>query len=173
MTNGEWGQPWQPSALCSELPTVANIQHGVTGADAPALGQAVSSEGRTVQSHKRKGAGHEGELKIFRFGCPCETIAVAVAEPDGEVRSLGTIPNSFISCASSASITWEFNASRWRPDFSSHLFASVKLELVKKIVYIAGEASILNSTRVIPVGELALGQSSLHAEREANSRAPQ
>ncbi len=27
--------------------------------------------GGTVQSHKRKGAGHEGEGTISRFGCPC------------------------------------------------------------------------------------------------------
>jgi transposase len=53
----------------------------------------VSSEGRAVQSHKRKGAGHEGKVTIFGFGCPRRTIAVAIAEPDGEVRSLGTILN--------------------------------------------------------------------------------
>ena len=53
----------------------------------------MSSKGRTVQSHKRKGAGHEGEVTIFRFGCPCREDRRAIAEPDGEVRSLGTIPN--------------------------------------------------------------------------------
>jgi len=39
------------------------------------------------------GTGHEREVTIFGFGCPRRTIAVAVAEPDGEVRSLGTIAN--------------------------------------------------------------------------------
>ena len=33
------------------------------------------------------------EGTIFGFRCHAETIAVAIAEPDGEVRSLGTIPN--------------------------------------------------------------------------------
>jgi transposase len=37
-----------------------------------------------------EGAGHEGEVTI---SVHAETIAVAIAEPDGEVRSLGTIPN--------------------------------------------------------------------------------
>ncbi len=47
----------------------------------------------TVQSHKRRGTGHEGKGTIFVFGCPCGDDAVAVAEADGEVRSLGTIAN--------------------------------------------------------------------------------
>ena len=54
----------------------------------------MSSEGRTVQSHERKGAGHAGKVTIFWvWNVHAETIAVAIAEPDGEVRSLGTIPN--------------------------------------------------------------------------------
>jgi hypothetical protein len=54
----------------------------------------VGSEGRTAQSHKRKGAGHLKEkLRCLGLDVHAETIAVAVAEPDGEVRSLGTIPN--------------------------------------------------------------------------------
>ena len=52
-----------------------------------------TAEGRTVQSHKRKGAGHEGKVTILGLDVHAETIAVAVAEPEGEVRSLGTIPN--------------------------------------------------------------------------------
>ena len=39
-----------------------------------------------------------------------------LAKPDGMRR-----PVSFISCASSTSITWEPTASRRRPAFSSHL----------------------------------------------------
>jgi transposase len=40
-----------------------------------------------------EGSGHEGEVTIFGFDVHAETIAAAIAEPDGEVRSLGTIPN--------------------------------------------------------------------------------
>jgi transposase len=52
----------------------------------------VSSEGRTAQSHKRKGAGHEGKITFLGLDVHAVTIAVAIAEPDGEVRGLGTIP---------------------------------------------------------------------------------
>jgi hypothetical protein len=38
------------------------------------------------------GAGYENRT-IYRSGCLRATIAVAVAEPDGEVRSIGVIPN--------------------------------------------------------------------------------
>ena len=47
----------------------------------------------TVQSHKRRGTGHAEKGTIFGFDVHAETIAVAVAEQDGEVRSLGVIPN--------------------------------------------------------------------------------
>lgn len=50
-------------------------------------------KGRTVQSHKRKGAGHEGEATILCLDVHAKTITVAVAEPDDEVRILGTTPN--------------------------------------------------------------------------------
>lgn len=33
------------------------------------------------------------EVRLLGLDVLAETIAVAVAEPDGEVRSLGTIPN--------------------------------------------------------------------------------
>ena len=49
--------------------------------------------GCTVQSHKRRGAGHEGRLRVLDLDVHAETIAVAVPAPEGEVRSLGTIPN--------------------------------------------------------------------------------
>ena len=46
-----------------------------------------------VQSHKRKEPVNE-ESKVCRFGCPCgDDCGVAVAEQNGEVRSLGVIPN--------------------------------------------------------------------------------
>jgi transposase len=50
-------------------------------------------EGSTVQSHKRRGTGHEGQGTILGLDVHAETIAVAIAEADGEVRSLGTIAN--------------------------------------------------------------------------------
>ena len=57
------------------------------------MGEAVIQDRNTVQSHKRRGTGHEGKATFFGFDVHAETIAVAVAEPDGEVRSLGTIAN--------------------------------------------------------------------------------
>jgi len=50
-------------------------------------------EGSTVQSHKRRGPGHENKVRFLGLDVHAETIAVAIAEPDGEVRSLGTIAN--------------------------------------------------------------------------------
>jgi transposase len=50
-------------------------------------------ERSTVQSHKRRGTGHEKQGTILGLDVHAETIAVAIAEPDGEVRSLGTIAN--------------------------------------------------------------------------------
>ena len=47
----------------------------------------------TVQSHKRRGTGHERKSTIFGLDGHAETITVAVAEPDGELRSLGAIAN--------------------------------------------------------------------------------
>src|SRR5260370_36365620 len=47
----------------------------------------------TVQSHKRKGTVMKEKVRFLGLDVHAETIAVAVAEPDGEVRSLGTIAN--------------------------------------------------------------------------------
>src|SRR4030088_747499 len=47
----------------------------------------------TTQSHKRKGTGSMKKVRFLGLDVHAETIAVAVAEPDGEVRSLGVIPN--------------------------------------------------------------------------------
>jgi transposase len=47
----------------------------------------------TVQSHKRRGTGHEENSTILGLDVHADTIAVAIAEPDGSVRSLGTIAN--------------------------------------------------------------------------------
>ena len=47
----------------------------------------------TAQSHKRRGTGHEENSTILGMDVHAETIAVAVAELDGSVRSLGTIAN--------------------------------------------------------------------------------
>ena len=46
----------------------------------------------TTQSHKRKGTGPMKKVRFLGLDVHAETIAVAVAEPDGEVRSLGIIP---------------------------------------------------------------------------------
>jgi hypothetical protein len=67
----------------------------MTGADTLTVGWAVSSEGRTAQSHKRKEPVMKEKLRFLGLDVHSETIAVAVAEPDGEVRSLGMIPNRF------------------------------------------------------------------------------
>ena len=50
-------------------------------------------DGSTVQSHKRRGAGHESKVRFLGLNVHAATIAVAVAEPDGSVRSLGTMAN--------------------------------------------------------------------------------
>ena len=47
----------------------------------------------TAQSHKRRGTGHAKEGRFWGLDVHAETIAVAVVEQDGEVRSLGVIPN--------------------------------------------------------------------------------
>src|SRR5438093_13298221 len=47
---------------------------------------------KAVQSHKREEPVYE-ENKIVGLDVHAETIAVAVAEQDGEIRSLGMIPN--------------------------------------------------------------------------------
>ena len=49
------------------------------------------TELNTDQSHKKSGAGHEGQVTILRLYVHAETIAVIVAEADDEVRSLATI----------------------------------------------------------------------------------
>jgi transposase len=46
-----------------------------------------------MQSHKRKGTGSMKKVRFLGLDVHAETIAVAIAEPDGEVRSLGIIPN--------------------------------------------------------------------------------
>jgi hypothetical protein len=56
----------------------------------------------TVQSHKRRGTGHEENSTILGLDVHAETITVAVAEPDGSVRSLGTIANRAESILSRA-----------------------------------------------------------------------
>jgi hypothetical protein len=63
--------------LCHSPSFDDNSQYGVTGTDALTVGQAVSSEGRTAQ----------------RFGCPRGDGRRCHCGADGEVRSLGTIPN--------------------------------------------------------------------------------
>src|SRR5437660_11159995 len=50
--------------------------------------------GRPVaQSYKRKEPVVKKDIRFVGLDLHAETVAVAVAEPDGEVRSLGVIPN--------------------------------------------------------------------------------
>ena len=71
-----------------------NSQYGVTGADAADRG--LSCE-RPKDAQFRATSGREPvmkeKLRFLGLDVHAETIAVAVAEPEGEVRSLGTIPN--------------------------------------------------------------------------------
>ena len=48
---------------------------------------------RSERSPEPQAAGHEREVTILGLDVHAETIAIAVAEPNGEVRSLGTIAN--------------------------------------------------------------------------------
>src|ERR1700730_8783716 len=63
-----------------------------TGPDALCVGYIVSRV-TTTQSHKRKGTGSMKKVRFLGLDVHADTIAIAVAEPDGEVRSLGIIPN--------------------------------------------------------------------------------
>jgi hypothetical protein len=56
------------------------------------VGKAVSSCRTTVQSHKRKEPIMREKLRFLGMDVHAEAITAAIAEPDGEVRSLGTIP---------------------------------------------------------------------------------
>jgi len=47
----------------------------------------------TTQSHKRKRTGQMKKVRFWGLDVHAETIAVAVAEAEGEVRSLGIVPN--------------------------------------------------------------------------------
>ena len=53
----------------------------------------MSSEGRTAQSHRQKGAGHVGKVTIFGFGCPWRDDRRCNIGAGWRRRSLGTIPN--------------------------------------------------------------------------------
>src|SRR6267142_3827064 len=67
-------------------------QNGVNRSRCAGVGYIVSRV-TTTQSHKRKGTGSMKKVRFLGLDVHAETIAVAVAEPEGEVRSLGIIPN--------------------------------------------------------------------------------
>src|SRR6266404_7641724 len=67
-------------------------QNGVNRSRCAGVGYIVSRV-TTTQSHKRKGTGSMKKVRFLGLDVHADTIAVAVAEPDGEVRSLGIIPN--------------------------------------------------------------------------------
>jgi hypothetical protein len=74
--------------------TMANSSHyGVTGSMRWSWVRLSLFEERTVQSHKRREPVMREKLRFLGLDVHAETIAVAIAEPDGEVRSLGTIAN--------------------------------------------------------------------------------
>src|SRR2546427_204119 len=85
----------QPTARATSRAPAADAdgvsQNGTTGSDSQLVGYAASWRPST-QSHMRK----EPVMKKVRFiglDVHADTIAVAVAEPGGEVRSLGMVPN--------------------------------------------------------------------------------
>ena len=66
-------------------------QHGTTGPDSQLVVYAVSGELHNAKA-TCEGAGHD-QGTVVGLDVHAETIAVAVAEPQGEVRALGIIPN--------------------------------------------------------------------------------
>src|SRR5437879_3512971 len=66
--------------------------NGVNRSRCASVGYIVSHV-TTTQSNKRKGTGSMKKVRFLGLDVHADTIAVAVAEPDGEVRSLGIIPN--------------------------------------------------------------------------------
>jgi predicted class III extradiol MEMO1 family dioxygenase len=64
----------------------------ITGPDVLGVGYFVSCV-TTMQSHKQKGTGSMKKVRVLGLDVHAETVAVAIAESDGEVRSLGIIPN--------------------------------------------------------------------------------
>src|ERR1051326_6878589 len=60
---------------------------------APIAGRRLRDRSATTQSYMRGAGLMPTKVRHLGLDVHAETIAVAIAEPDGEVRSLGTIPN--------------------------------------------------------------------------------
>src|SRR3989337_1652826 len=71
---------------------LANIsQNGTTGSDSQLVGYPASWSLSNAEPHAKEPV--MSNVRFIGLDVHAETIAVAVAEPDGEVRSLGVIPN--------------------------------------------------------------------------------
>ncbi len=68
-------------------------QNGATNAGSQCRGLRCESVKTAAQSRIRKELVACPKIRFVGLDVHTDTIAVAVAEPDGEVRSLGTIPN--------------------------------------------------------------------------------
>src|SRR5690349_21955426 len=76
----------------TNLSSLFSSQNGVTGPDARCVGYIVSRCNYNAEP-QRKGTGRMKKVRVLGLDVHAETIAIAVAEPGGEVRSLGLIPN--------------------------------------------------------------------------------
>ena len=65
--------------------------NGTTGSDSQLVGYAASWSPHNAEPHAKEPV--MSNVRFIGLDVHAETIAVAVAEPDGEVRSLGVIPN--------------------------------------------------------------------------------